>query len=184
MYAMPFVEEGLPGVKRLRLKRLDDSRGSFVKTYGCSLYEADGIHFDFREEFYSISAENVVRGMHFQIPPYDHDKMVYCAIGAVEDVLLDLRKGQHYGMFCSFVLSEEEPDVLFIPRGIAHGFKALCNGSLMVYKTSAEYAPTHDSGIRWDSFDYDWKIDAPIVSARDLSHQAFSDFVTPFADPY
>jgi dTDP-4-dehydrorhamnose 3,5-epimerase len=177
---MEFLEAPLPGVRLVRLDRRNDRRGSFVKTFGRSSYAAAGLHFDFHEEYYTLSGKDVVRGMHFQLPPHDHEKIVYCAVGAVEDVLLDLRAGPHYGKTCSFHLNAEGPDLLYIPKGIAHGFKSLTDGSLMIYKTGTEYAPSHDKGIRWDSFGYDWKLDRPILSDRDGMHPALADFATPF----
>jgi dTDP-4-dehydrorhamnose 3,5-epimerase len=177
---MEFVEELLPGVRQVRLKRFVDGRGDFVKTYDRSVYFAAGVAFDFAEEFYSVSMKNVVRGMHFQRPPHDHDKIVYCAAGAVEDVLLDLRKGDGYGRFRSVVLSADDPLLLFIPKGVAHGFKSLADDSLMIYKTSTEYAPQHDCGICWNSFGYDWQCKAPIISKRDQQHPRFSEFQSPF----
>jgi dTDP-4-dehydrorhamnose 3,5-epimerase-like enzyme len=107
-------------------------------------------------------------------------KLVYCPVGAVLDVLVDLRRGAGQGRVASLVLSEDEPSILVIPKGVAHGFKALRDNSLMVYKTSTEHAPSHDAGIRWDSFGFDWGVKTPVVSARDAAHPALGDFVSPF----
>lgn len=177
---MEILEQPLPGAWHIRLKRLPDARGCFVKTYSRSFYEASGIRLDMAEEYYSVSQKNVIRGMHFQIPPHDHDKVIYCAAGTVEDVLLDLRSGPGYGKIYMARLSGDEPDLLFIPKGVAHGFLSLTDGSLMVYKTSAEYAPQHDKGILWNSFGYDWKTPSPILSERDRQHPPFGAFVSPF----
>jgi dTDP-4-dehydrorhamnose 3,5-epimerase/CDP-3, 6-dideoxy-D-glycero-D-glycero-4-hexulose-5-epimerase len=177
---MQISEGTLPGVYLVKLKRYEDSRGCFVKTYSRLLFDANGAAFDMYEEFYSFSHKNVVRGMHFQLPPHDHVKIVSCLAGAVLDVLVDLRRGPYQGKVADFLLSADEPSLLVIPKGIAHGFKALKDDSLMVYKTSTEHAPSHDSGIRWDSIDYDWGVDNPIISARDLSHPALADFSSPF----
>ena len=177
---MQFLEEILPGALRVRLKRLCDARGDFVKTFSQTLYGSAGIEFEFREEYYSTSKKDVIRGMHFQTPPHEHDKIVYCAAGAVEDVLLDLRRGSGYGKSCSVLLSDDRPEVIVIPKGVAHGFRSLKDGSLMVYKTSTEYAPQHDTGIHWNSFGFDWRCDSPILSDRDLGHPLFSEFKSPF----
>lgn len=177
---MKFVKELLPGAHFVQLKRFQDDRGSFVKTYSRQLFEASGVAFDLREEFYSFSRKDVVRGMHFQVPPHDHDKLVYCAAGAVLDVLVDLRAGAGQGRFASVVLRGDEPAVLVIPKGVAHGFKSLSDDSLMVYKTSTEYSPEHDKGIRWDSFGFDWDVQVPVISARDSAHPGLADFETPF----
>jgi dTDP-4-dehydrorhamnose 3,5-epimerase len=168
--------ELLPGVRLVTLNRLADSRGSFVKTFQRSVFEANGEPFHFREEFYSTSHRDVIRGMHFQLPPHDHVKMVYCPSGAVLDVLLDLRSGNGQGRVASVILAEDDPSVLVIPKGVAHGFKSLRDNSLMIYKTSSEHAPTHDAGIRWDSFGFDWGCPAPVLSARDAALPALADF--------
>lgn len=168
----------LPGVRLVPLRRTDDTRGSFIKTYApdvaAQIASELGEDFQFVEEFYSVSKRNVVRGMHFQTPPHDHVKLVYCPVGAVLDVLLDLRRGPTRGRTMSVELRAADPALLVIPRGIAHGFKALHDDTVMVYKTSSAYAPAHDAGLRWDSFGFDWQLTAPpIVSARDAAHPAW-----------
>lgn len=177
---MELVKELLPGCVLLQPKRFEDQRGCFVKTYHEGLFAALGVNLDIREEFYSISHKNVVRGMHFQLPPHAHEKLVYCTRGAVRDVLLDLRRGESYGRVASAELSVENGNIIFIPKGVAHGFVALTDESLMLYKTSTVHAPESDCGIRWDSFEFNWGLDQPIISARDRQHVAFGDFVSPF----
>jgi dTDP-4-dehydrorhamnose 3,5-epimerase/CDP-3, 6-dideoxy-D-glycero-D-glycero-4-hexulose-5-epimerase len=177
---MEFTRELLPGARLVSLRRLGDLRGTFVKTYARSVFDANGEPFDLREEFYSFSHKDVIRGMHFQLPPHDHVKLVYCPVGAVLDVLGDRRRGAGQGQIASLVLSEDEPSMLVIPKGVAHGFKALRDNSLMIYKTSTEHAPSQDAGIHWDSFGFDWGVTAPVVSARDASHPALADFASPF----
>lgn len=177
---MEFTRDLLPGARLVTLKRFKDGRGSFVKTYSRRLFEACGVTFDLREEFYSSSRKDVLRGMHFQVPPHDHAKIVYCAAGAVLDVLVDLRAGPGQGAVASVVLAAGQPSLLVIPKGVAHGFKSLSDDSLMVYKTSTEHSPEHDKGIRWDSFGFDWGLDSPILSARDAAHPALADFDNPF----
>lgn len=177
---MELIKELLPGCFLLQPKKFEDQRGCFVKTYHEGLCAALGVNLEIREEFYSISHRNVVRGMHFQLPPHAHEKLVYCTRGAVRDVLLDLRQGDSYGRVASAELSGENGHIIFIPKGIAHGFVALMDESLMLYKTSTVHAPESDCGIRWDSFEFNWGLDQPIISARDQQHVAFGDFVSPF----
>jgi dTDP-4-dehydrorhamnose 3,5-epimerase/CDP-3, 6-dideoxy-D-glycero-D-glycero-4-hexulose-5-epimerase len=177
---MDFSREVLPGALHIGLRRFTDLRGEFVKTYARSAFDAGGVDFDFREEFYSRSKKGVIRGMHFQLPPHHHSKVVFCPGGTVLDVLLDLRTGEGYGRSVGIVLSAANPSALIIPPGIAHGFLALDDDSLMVYKTSTEHAPSHDVGLRWDGFGFDWGCAAPIVSDRDRGHPAFADFRSPF----
>lgn len=177
---MEIVKELLAGCYLLKPKKFIDNRGVFVKTYHESDLNRLGINFIMSEEFYSISYKNVIRGMHFQLPPHDHDKLVYCSQGAVLDVLLDLRAGSEYGKVVSVELTEENSYIVFIPKGIAHGFVALSKQALMHYKTSTIHAPSSDFGIRWDSFGFEWNIDRPIISLRDQGHLMLNDFITPF----
>lgn len=161
-------------------RKIEDQRGCFVKTYHKAMCTELGVNLDIREEFYSISHKNVLRGMHFQLPPYAHEKLVYCTQGAVRDVLLDIRRGDSYGRVASVQLSRENGHLIFIPKGVAHGFVTLSKESLMLYKTSVEHMPELDCGIRWDTFGFDWGTHQPIISIRDQQHILFSDFTSPF----
>lgn len=173
---MKLVEQILPGTFVLEPERFVDQRGAFVKTYHEDVWRALGIGFEMREEFYSTSRAGVIRGMHFHAPPHAHDKVVYCLSGGVLDVLLDLRQGPGYGRAVSTILSAENRRMLFIPVGVAHGFKALADDSLLVYKTSTVHTPASDRAIRWDSFGFDWDIESPILSDRDRSHAPLAEF--------
>ena len=177
---MEILKELLPGCFLLQPKRFEDQRGSFVKTHHEGLSQTLGVNLDIKEEFYSVSHKNVVRGMHFQLPPHAHEKLVYCTRGVVTDVLLDLRKGPGYGRVASSELSGENAHLLFIPKGVAHGFLALTDETLMIYKTSTVHVPEFDCGIRWNSFGFDWGINDPIISARDLLHSGLAEFSSPF----
>lgn len=177
---MDILKEPLPGCRVIRPPRFEDQRGAFVKTYHNGIFKALGVTMDIHEEFFSISRKDVLRGMHFQLPPHDHDKLVFCTAGAVLDVLLDLRKGEGYGRVASFELSASNAQIAFIPKGVAHGFLALTDDALMLYKTSTVHAPDADGGILWNSFGFDWPIEDPIISARDQQHQLFADFDSPF----
>jgi dTDP-4-dehydrorhamnose 3,5-epimerase/CDP-3, 6-dideoxy-D-glycero-D-glycero-4-hexulose-5-epimerase len=177
---MEILKELLPGCLLLQPKRFEDQRGLFVKTYHEGLCQALGVNLDVREEFYSVSHKNVLRGMHFQLPPLAHDKLVYCTRGVVMDVLLDLRKGPNYGKVASVELNGENAHLVFIPKGVAHGFVALTDKALMLYKTSMVHAPESDCGIRWDSFGFNWGVVEPIMSTRDQQHGVLADFVSPF----
>lgn len=177
---MVLEKEILPGVWLMKLNAISDIRGTFVKTFAAGLYSEMGLGTEIREEYYSVSRKNVIRGMHFQLPPHDHAKLVYCPVGEVEDVLLDIRKGPTYGQFATVALSSIKPALLWIPPGIAHGFKSKADDTFMVYKTSTEYNPSSDRGIRWDSFGYDWGNENHIISDRDRIHPTLSEFATSF----
>lgn len=177
---MVLEKEILPGAWLVMLNPISDNRGSFVKTFAAGLYKEMGLATEINEEYYSVSHKNVIRGMHFQVPPHDHAKLVYCPVGEVEDVLLDIRHGPNYGKYATVNLSSAKPALLWIPPGIAHGFKSKADHTIIVYKTSTEYQPSADRGIRWDSFGYDWGNENHIISDRDHMHPVLSEFVSPF----
>ena len=178
---MKSIEQPLPGVHLIEPKIFSDQRGDFVKTFHAPHFTELGITFLPVEEFFSTSNKGVLRGMHFQLPPFEHAKLVYCIQGAVLDVLLDLRKAsESFGAHASAELSSLNRRMFFMPPGIAHGFLALVDNSIMVYKTSAVHAPVADSGVRWDSFNFNWPVADPMLSARDLSFRPFGAENLPF----
>ncbi len=134
-----------------------------------------------RESFYSTSRRGVLRGMHFQTPPHSHAKLVYCIRGSALDVVVDLRKSSpRYGAAASAELSEKNHQQLFIPTGLAHGFLALESDTVLVYMTTTVHSPSHDMGIHWDSFGFDWGTEAPTLSARDARLPTLGAFDSPF----
>lgn len=178
---MKLTELQISGCHRLQPRVFTDARGRFVKPFVVSQLQAHGLRTDFVEQYHSTSAPGVIRGMHFQTPPHEHAKLVYCAAGAVTDVLLDLRRqSATYGQAIALPLTAESGQVLYIAAGIAHGFVALEAPALMVYNVTSEYAPSHDAGVRWDSFGFDWGVSAPVMSERDRSFPALADFASPF----
>lgn len=158
-----------------------DERGTFVKTYHAERFAELGLPTDWREEYYSSSRKGVIRGMHFQTPPHDHEKLVYCMQGKVLDVVLDLRStSPTYRRHIAIELDSARGHGLMIPKGMAHGFLALTDDVLMAYKVTTVYAQVNDTGLRWDSFGFNWGIDQPIISLRDRTHPALEDFASPF----
>lgn len=175
------VPTELSGLVVIKPRIFADARGSFVKTFHDGLFRKLGLAFEPKEEFFSVSAKNVVRGMHFQVPPAAHDKLVYCVTGRVLDVVLDLRKSSPtFGRAIARELSAANREMFFIPVGFAHGFLSLEEGSVMVYKTNYVYAPEHDTGVRWDSFGFNWPVPSPVISERDVKLTAVADFKSPF----
>jgi len=171
----------LEGVLLLRPKVATDERGNLIKTYHRPTSETLGLEFAREEEFYSVSKRNVIRGMHLQLPPFAYHKCVFCIAGAVLDVVLDLRRqSSTYGMTLVRELNSTNHEMLLIPVGCAHGFGVLSEQATMLYQTSAVHSPSHDAGVRWDSFGLEWPIHEPIVSARDRALPSWSDFVSPF----
>ena len=136
---------------------------------------------DFAEEYYSLSHHGVLRGLHFQTPPMDHAKLVYCADGEVLDAVVDLRRGSPtYGEYQTFIMSSEAGNILYIPSGFAHGFYVTGPSALMIYKVTAVYVAENDSGIRWNSTGIPWPDENPVLSGRDRTLPPLADFSSPF----
>lgn len=171
----------IPGCHIVQANVLRDTRGTFVKTFHSDRFEELGLRTDWREEYFSTSVRNVVRGMHFQNPPADHAKMVFCLVGEVLDVVVDLRVGSPtFGRSVGFTLSAENGRGLYLPSGCAHGFVSRTDLSGMYYKVTSVHSPEHDAGIAWDSIDFDWGVADPVLSPRDQAHPKLPDFQSPF----
>jgi dTDP-4-dehydrorhamnose 3,5-epimerase len=171
----------LSGCFEMQPKVFDDARGRFVKVFHEQAFAEKGLETNFKEEYYSVSHKNVIRGMHFQLPPMDHVKMVYCVQGEVLDVVVDLRVGSPtYGEHALFELSAAKVNSVYIPKGMAHGFCARSDQAIMVYKVSTTYSPAHDAGLLWNSVGISWPTKEAILSVRDQSFSAFDKFVSPF----
>ena len=179
------IKRSTSGCKLIAPRVFRDDRGEFVKPYNWNGLQAVGVRLTVKEEIFSVSRKNVLRGLHFQIPPYDHQKLIYCVKGKILDVVVDIRANSpHFGEVFSAELSSENRRLLLVPRGFAHGFLSLEDYSTVVYKTDTVYAPDHDQGIRWDSIDFEWPLKHPLLSERDSITPALKDFVSPFDDTY
>ena len=172
----------IPGCLQISPKVFIDNRGSFVKTFHTDIFEQYGLEADWREEYYSTSYKGVLRGLHFQLTPHDHAKLVYCTSGEVLDVVLDLRIGSpSYGTHAMFQLNATDAHMIYIPKGCAHGFYTVSEQATMMYKVSTVYAPDHDSGLLWNSVGIPWPDDNPIMSDRDKAFPTFANFTSnPF----
>ena len=172
----------LHGAYLIDMPAFDDARGMFVKSFHTSALLHKGIDFKPRESYFSLSKKNVIRGMHFQMPPYHHSKIVFCPQGAILDVVVDLRKGSTtYGQFHAEELSAANHKAYYIPEGFAHGFKSLSDDAITYYLVSTEYSQEHDAGIRYDSIGFNWEVKDPVLADRDLSFGGLNDFHTPFS---
>ena len=182
MSELRVTESRIPGLLQLFPAVRADDRGVFVKTFQRSVLEDLGVSSPWLEQFFSCSSRGVIRGLHFQTPPADHDKLVYCVRGAAFDVVVDLRIGSPtYGETETFSLDGASWGGVFVPKGLAHGFAALEDVTIMAYATSTEYDASSDAGIRWDSLDIDWPFAKPVVSPRDEAFPALEDFASPFS---
>jgi dTDP-4-dehydrorhamnose 3,5-epimerase len=178
---MEIYETKLPGCYELQPKVFKDHRGTFVKTFHEEVFKKYQLNINFAEEYYSFSHQNVFRGLHFQMPPKEHTKMVYCVQGEVIDAVVDLRVGSPtYGKGETFSLTAEKANIIYIPPGFAHGFYVLSKTAIMMYKVSTVYSPEHDTGIHWNSVGIAWPTANPLVSKRDNEFVALSDFNSPF----
>jgi dTDP-4-dehydrorhamnose 3,5-epimerase len=174
-------DTAIPGCRLIVPRVFEDRRGRFVKTFHEELFAGHGLETAGAEEFYSVSHKGVLRGLHFQLPPHDQVKLVYCVVGAVYDVVVDLRAGSPtYGEHAAFELSADEPAILYIPSGLAHGFCVRSEEAVVMYRVSRVYAPEHDTGILWSSAGIPWPADVPLVSARDQAFPTLAEFRTPF----
>lgn len=174
-------QTSIPGCVEIIPPQPTDLRGRFVKVLHRDQFSALGLETDFPEQYFTVSRKNVLRGMHFQLPPHDHSKLVYCVSGEVLDVVLDLRRGSpSFGKAMSVRLTSDPTNLLYLPRGLAHGFLTLSAEATMVYHVGSVHAPTHDSGVRWDSFGFDWPAGSRIISDRDLNLPSFTEFASPF----
>lgn len=168
-------------VKIIEQFHAEDGRGVFVKTFHDTSLKAAGISFEMKESFYSVSRKNVIRGMHFQHPPYQHAKIVFCTHGCILDVALDIRKhSPTFGQYVTAELSLDNKQALLIPEGFAHGFKTLTEDALTFYFVSSENNRDADDGLLYNSFGMDWGITEPIMSVRDLSFKSWNEFESPF----
>jgi len=179
---MKLIETSLDGVYIIENFNAQDIRGEFVKTFNHDDFDKHNLNVDWKESYFSVSQKNVIRGMHFQIPPHDHHKLVYVAKGAILDVVLDIRKDSStYGKYEVFEINEKNHRSIYIPKGMAHGFLSLEDNTITVYNVSTVYDASSDAGVRYDSFGYHWNnVEHPIVSGRDLTFSELELFKSPF----
>lgn len=171
----------LPGCYEIQPRVIDDARGRFVKIFHKDAFAERQLETSFVEEYYSHSIRGVIRGLHFQAPPHDHVKIVYCVQGEISDVVLDIRVGSPtYGKTASFCLSAEKANYVYIPKGLAHGFCSTSETATVIYKVSTVYAPQSDSGVLWSSVGIEWPTSDPVTSERDAGFVPLSAFESPF----
>jgi dTDP-4-dehydrorhamnose 3,5-epimerase len=174
-------ETGFDGLYLLETNNFTDNRGSFQKLFNFDFFSENNLDTDFKEFYYSVSAKNVIRGMHFQLPPFDHTKLVYVSKGSILDLVVDLRKqSKTYNQFFSIQLNDLDAYYLYIPKGFAHGFLSLEDGTVANYAQTSCYNKDADCGITYNSFGFDWKIENPIISDRDLTLQTLETFISVF----
>jgi len=174
-------ETQIKGLVEIIPKIFNDVRGTSIKPFHSEEFARLGFCNVFNEDLLVVSGKGVLRGLHYQNPPYAQAKLVYCISGSILDVVLDIRAGSPtYGRYETFCLSGKMHNMLYIPEGFAHGYLALEDNSIVMYKMSNVYAPEFEGGIRWDSIGVDWGVENPIISERDKGFLPFSQFKSEF----
>jgi dTDP-4-dehydrorhamnose 3,5-epimerase len=182
---MNVIKTDIDGVVIIEPRVFRDERGYFFESFSQKEFDEKVRHIKFVQDNESMSSYGVMRGLHFQCPPFAQSKLVRCVKGAVLDVAVDIRKGSPtYGKHVAVELTEENHRQFFIPRGFAHGFAVLSETAVFQYKCDNFYAPQADGGIsiKDNSLGIDWRIptDNAILSEKDLKHELLKNFISPF----
>jgi dTDP-4-dehydrorhamnose 3,5-epimerase len=175
-----FTEGKLKDVKLITPRSFEDSRGKVVETYLKADYKAAGIETEFIQCKYSESTNGVLRGLHYQTSKYAQAKLVRCTAGVVLDVIVDLRRDSPtFGQYSKHVLSEHNDNMVFQPRGLAHGYLVLSDSARFEYKLDNDYRPDKEAGIIWNdpTLNIDWPVTNPILSDKDRELPTFEAIV-------
>ena len=182
---MNITKTDIEGLIIIEPQIFKDSRGCFFESWNAKKFKQLGINEDFVQDNQSVSSKGVLRGLHFQNPPYAQAKLVRVIEGSVLDVAVDLRKNSPtYGKHVSVILSEQNNKSFFIPKGFAHGFLSLEDNTVFNYKCSDYYNKESEGSLLWNDEDLkiDWQVDNPLVSEKDLQADLFKNFKTKFND--
>jgi len=182
---MKFIETKISDLIIIEPTVFGDARGYFLESYNQNKFEEIIGKTSFVQDNESKSSKGVLRGLHFQKPPFQQAKLVRCIEGEVLDVAVDIRKNSKtYGKHISVLLSGENKRQLFVPRGFVHGFLVLSDSATFAYKVDNIYAPDHDAGIRWNDkeLNIQWGMEDSevIISEKDAELPFFSKLESPF----
>lgn len=183
---MEVFKTAIEGLVIIEPKVFGDARGYFFESFSQREFDEKVRKINFVQDNESMSSYGVMRGLHFQAPPFTQSKLVRCVKGRVLDVAVDIRKGSStYGHHVAVELSEENHRQFFVPRGFAHGFAVLSENAIFQYKCDNFYAPQADGGISIldESLEIDWQIptDKALLSEKDMKHALLKDFDSPFS---
>lgn len=174
----------IEGLHILETRKFHDERGYFFESFNLKKFQEQiGENVEFVQDNISVSTKNVLRGLHFQAPPFAQGKLVSVVKGSALDVAVDLRKNSPtHGEYLSVHLSAENGLQFWIPAGFAHGFLALEENTMFSYKCTNYYHPQSEKSLRWNDpqLAIQWGIENPIISTKDAECELFSNFVTPF----
>ena len=184
---MKFIETKISDVIIIEPSVFGDARGYFLESYNQNKFEEFIGNISFVQDNESKSSKGVLRGLHFQKPPFAQAKLVRCIKGKVLDVAVDIRKeSKTYGNHIAVELSGENKKQLFVPRGFAHGFVVLSESAIFAYKVDNTYAPDHDAGIRWNdkelNIQWDMEDSKVLVSEKDAKLPFLSELESPFTN--
>ena len=184
---MKFIETKISDVIIIEPTVFGDTRGYFLESYNKKKFEEVIGITSFIQDNESKSSKGVLRGLHFQKPPFEQAKLVRCIEGRVMDVAVDIRKGSPtYGKHVAIELTGENKRQLFVPRGFAHGFLVLSDSATFAYKVDNTYAPEFDAGIRWNDkkLNIQWGLEESevLVSSKDSELPFFLEFESPFTN--
>jgi dTDP-4-dehydrorhamnose 3,5-epimerase len=181
---MEFKKEEIEGIISIYPKLFGDERGYFLESYNQKRYsELIGTNLLFVQDNVSKSTKGVLRGLHFQLPPYDQGKLVFVMQGKALDVAVDIRKSSPtYGKHVKVLLNSNTKNQLWIPPGFAHGFCALEDETVFCYKCTNFYSPEHEQALLWNDpgLCIDWEIQNPTISEKDKLAMKFNSFLSPF----
>ncbi len=185
---MPFSFEKGPidGLCIVKPRVFGDERGFFMETFARKDFEEAGTKMDVVQINHSRSSKGVLRGLHFQRPPYEQAKLVRCLRGEILDVAVDIRAGSETrGNYYSINLSESNRYMLYVPRGFAHGFLALSDLVEVEYVVDNSYAPSHEGGIIWNDpeLGINWPVDNPLISEKDKKWPTLRELKNSYQSP-
>ena len=180
---MKIIKTEIEGLLIIKPRVFEDERGCFFESWNKATFENAGLDINFVQDNQSLSSKGVVRGLHFQNPPFAQGKLVQVLKGSVLDVAVDIRENSaSYGKHVSILLSGENKTILWIPPGFAHGFLTLENNTMFSYKCSGVYNKESEGSLMWNDTDLniDWQIKNPIISEKDQNSELFTNFKTQF----
>lgn len=175
---MQIIETALTGLLILEPTVFADDRGYFMETFRSDLFEKAGIHLSFVQDNESKSKANVLRGLHFQLPPYEQGKLVRVISGAVLDVAVDIRRNSHtFGKWVAVKITAENKKQMWIPPGFAHGFLTLDDNTIFSYKCTNYYNKNSERIIKWNDphIGIEWDANDPILSIKDMNAPLLND---------
>ncbi len=180
---MEIIKTEIEGLIIIKPKVFEDDRGYFFESWNKEAFRNNGLEIDFVQDNESFSSKGVVRGLHFQNPPFAQGKLVRVIQGSVLDVAVDIRKeSPTYGKHISVLLSGENNTIFWIPPGFAHGFSTLEDNTIFSYKCSGVYNKQAEGSLLWNDKDLniDWKIENAIISQKDKQSESFVNFKSQF----